>query len=714
MPAIRSRGFPRPAVVAAVTIALLAAAWSSVPPGPGSAGTTSDGATAVRVARDYGKLPVSFEPNRGQSDPRVRFLARGNGYGVFLTDHEAVLSLRGKGSSATAVRIRALAANSHPEVVGERLLPGRVNYLRGRDPRGWQTGLPSYGAVRYRGLYPGIDQIFYGSQGRLEYDYIVAPAADPGRIGLTFAGAKKISVDRGGDLLLAVAGGTVRQPRPFAYQEVGAERDAVDVRYVLDGSRVSFAIGRYDRSRPLVIDPKIEYSTYLGGDSDERGTSIAVDGEGSAYVTGYTHSADFPATPSAVQPAAPEPGASWDDGYDVFVTKLNRSGSALEYSTYLGGRGADFGEDIAVDGRGRAYVVGSTRSNDFPTTPGAFQSGDPDPVNGGSDAFVAKLSSDGTYLKYSTYLGGRGHDVGSGIAVDGDERAYVTGFAGSADFPTTADAVQPSSRGGGDAFVTKLSREGTELKYSTYLGGSSGDGARDIAVDTDKRAYVTGIAYSADFPTTRGAFRTEPGDGAVFVTKLSREGTELKYSTYLDGQESAGIAVDREQRAYVTGTVYHADGDASAFVTKLSREGTDVKYSTYLGGGGEVYAGAIAVDLNGRAYVTGRAYGGGFPTTPDAVQPAPPEPEWDWNAFVAKLNTDGSTKYATYLGETGPGYSYGFGTAVDDDENFYVTGLVVSIPPDEEGWYTKFPTTSAAFQTAPGGSGDAFVTKFGP
>jgi hypothetical protein len=698
-----------------------------MPLGAGVRGTTPDEATAARVERAYGKLPVSFEPNQGQSDPRVRFLARGNGYGVFLTDDEVVLSLRGRGSSATAVRVRALGASSHPDVVGERLLPGRVNHVQGRDPQGWRTGLPSYGAVRYRGLYPGIDQIFYGSQGRLEYDYVVAPAADPGRIGLTFSGARDISVDRAGDLLLAVAGGTLRQPRPFAYQSEGAERDAVDVRYVLDGARVSFALGRYDRSRPLVIDPKIEYSTYLGGEASR----IAVDDAGSVYVTGTTYADTFPATPGALQPVR-------RGGADIFVAKLNPSGSALEWSTYLGGTDDEFVSDISVDQRGRAYVVGTTHSTDFPTTPGTFQPADPNPAPSyaGADAFVAKLSSGGNYLKYSTYLGGQGIDQGLGIAVH-DERAYVTGDTGSSDFPTSTGAFQPYNRGFITAFVTKLSREGTELSFSTYLGGSTAEDRTAIAVDAQGRAYVTGTTYSDDFPTTPGAARTsdpEPGGEDVFVTKLSSEGTHLAYSTYLGGNDyesSTGIAVDREQQAYVTGWTlatdfpttagayqpvapdpgHDSDFYGSGFVTKVGREGTELRYSTYLGGGSYDHPTAIDVDGKGRAHVTGYTFSSDFPTTADAFQPLDPgftDDQVGTDAFVARLDGDGSgLGYSTYLGGAG-GTSGGTGIAVGKAGRFYVTGWTGS---------REFPTTPQAlhpvFGAAAWGS-EGFVTAFGP
>jgi Beta-propeller repeat len=705
-----------PIAGAALTMALLVAVGArSV---SRSSGRGNVAAAAARVAQGYGELPVSFEPNRGQSDPHVRFLARGNGYRLFLTKDEAVLSLGGKKAAAAPVRMHAVGANRDPEVVGERRLRGRANYLVGRDPRAWLTDVPTYAAVRYRGLYPGIDQVFYGAQTRLEYDFVVAAAADPNAIRLAFSGAKSLSLGRGGELLLALPGGTLRQPRPVAYQEVAGERRAVEARYSLDRGHVGFAIGRYDHARPLVIDPKIDYATYLGRQGFEWASGIAVGADGSAYVTGPT----FAVAAGAIGPGGDEDG-------DVFVTKLDPTGSAAEYSTYFGGSDWDDPRDIAVDERGRAYVTGMTISNDFPTTDGAAH-GNIVEDRFVSDAFVTKLSGDGTSFKYSTYLGGHGADAGNGIAVDADERAYVTGATGSSDFPVTPGAFQtagPDPEEGEDtshAFVTKLSREGTYLKYSTYLGGTGVDGGVDIAVDGDERAYVTGGTGSRDFPTTVGAFRTDAA-GGIFVTKLSSQGTDLKYSTYLATNSwSTGIAVDRDERAYVTGFTLSSDFPTTpgafqsvdpdpgsedevnndGFVVKLGREGTHLKYGTYLGGHGYDGGHAIAVDADGRAYVTGLTWSPDFPTTPDAPLRGPTSScDPPITSYVTKLSTDGSElRFSTYLPQ-GDISDVPSEIAVDAHGNFYVAGATVS---------RNCPTTPGALQPVAGGGFDAFVTKF--
>jgi hypothetical protein len=684
--------------------------------------TAADDAVAARVERDYGALPLSFEPNRGQTDRRVRFLARGDGFALFLTKREAMLSLSGR----AVLRMRALGANPDPQLVGERRLPGRVNYLLGRDHRHWRTGLATYGGVRYRDIYPGIDQVFYGKRGRLEYDFVVAPTADPGSIALAFTGVKRVELGPHGEIVLAVRGGTIRQPRPYAYQEEGGTRRRVAARYVLRDGAIRFALGVYDRSRPLVIDPVIQYSTYLGGNRAHPGEGIAVEA-GEAYVTGSAHPANFPTPGNALGPV---------DGRDVFVAKLNATGSALEYMTYLGGSSTEWAGDIDVDARGRAYVVGTTNSNDFPTTEGAFQAADPDPAgaapdpanaNANFDAFVVKLGSDGTYLKYGTYLGGHGSDSAAGIAVDVDERAHVTGGTASADFPTTPGAFQssdPDTPPRPDAFVTKLSSEGTYLKYSTYVGGHSDDFGNDIAVDASRRAYVIGTTASADFPTTTGAFqRVFHGWSDVFVLKLSSEGTALKYSTYLGGNrndDAAAIAVDASERAYVAGETRSAnfpttpgafqstDPDivsevgGDGFVAKLSSEGTSLKYSTYLGGRDLDRVHGIDIDMDGRVHAAGHTWSADFPVTPDAQFR---RVHSTGGGFITRFATDGSAlRFSTFL----PPRGYAMGVAVDEAGDFYATGAAWG-----DGFPSPYdlPSTPGAFRTF-GGWYDGFVTKF--
>ena len=686
-----------------------------------------DAATQAQVSSSYGKLPLSFEMNRGQTDSQVKFLARGQGYGLFLTPREAVLSLRaaqpnaghanahkpttGKGAKAdkparsAVVRMRLAHANANPKLSGLDLLPGTSNYFIGNDPSKWQTGVTHYARVKYAGVYPGIDLVYYGNQRQLEYDFVLAPGADPKRIELVFEGTRRLSLDRQGNLILATAGGELVQHKPVVYQEADGKRTEVEGRYVLRGrNRAGFHVARYDARRPLVIDPVLSYSTYLGGSGGDYSQAIAVDASGNAYVTGSTNSSNFPTT-------AGVPQLAYGSGtYDVFVTKLNASGTALVYSTYLGGSGADEAWSIALDGSGNAYVAGYTESGNFPTTAGAYQHA----YGGGPfDGFVTKLNAAGTALIYSTYLGGNGFDNVLGIATDGSGNAYVTGVTGYGNFPTTAGAYQTGSGGGYDAFVTKLNAAGSALVYSTFLGGSGEDDGSSIAVDSGGNAYVAGSTASSDYGTTPGAYQTGYGGGTfdAFVTKLNASGTAAIYSTYLGGggrDEALAIAVDGSGNAYVTGTTAYfligstayydfptsggapqtnyAGGASDAFVTKLNATGTALVYSTFLGGSGEDKGRGITVDTDGNAYVTGWTASSNFPTTANTYQPFYGGGSRD--AFVTKLNAAGTALvYSTYLGGIGGDISYGI--PIDASGNVYVTGYTSS---------SNFPTTAGAYQ----------------
>src|SRR5438477_2498195 len=413
-------------------------------------------AAEARVSQSYGKLPLHFEANEGQTHHDVRFLARGAGYSLYLTAGEAVLVLtkpnpdakrdahstperRGTQARGTpvVVRMSLVGAAPKPPVSGLDELPGKANYLIGKDPTKWRTNVPTYAKVHYRAVYPGIDLVYYGNQRQLEYDFVVAPGADPNRIVLGFQGAERLEINAEGELVLHAAGEVIRQRVPVTYQEINGVRTKLEGRYVLkDAHRVGFQVAAYDQNRPLVIDPTLVYATYLGSSGWDYGSGIAVDAAGSAYVTGSTSSADFP-TANALQAAK----AGFQN---AFVTKLNPTGSALVYSTYLGGSRGDEGFGIAVDAAGSAYVTGGTGSADFPTTAGAFQT-----TYGGGDAFVTKLNATGTALVYSTYLGGSRGDGGFGIAVDAAGSAYVTGSTNSTDFPTTPGAIQTTYSGGG-------------------------------------------------------------------------------------------------------------------------------------------------------------------------------------------------------------------------------------------------------------------------
>ena len=418
--------------------------------------------------------------------------------------------------------MQLIGANPRPEVLGLEELPGKSHYFIGNDPKKWHTNIPHYARVRYEEVYPGVDLVYYGTPRQLEYDFVVASGADPSAITLGFQGANRLEIDAQGDLMVhSGMGGQLRQRRPLIYQEVNRVRREIRGDYVLRGKHeVGFQVGHYDASRPLIIDPVLLVSsTFLGGSDFDSGRGIAVDPRGNAYVMGETRSVGFPTTAGAFD-------TSFNSEFDAFVIKLNPAGSELVYSTFLGGSFndvEDFGLDIAVDPRGNAYVTGLTNSADFSTTPGAFATF----LNGDYDVFVTKLNPAGSKLRYSTFLGGNAFEQGFGIALDSQGNAYVSGFTCSTDFPTTAGAFDTSLNGNCDPFVTKLNPAGSNLRYSTFLGGNAFDEGGRIAVDSQGNAYVSGFTCSTDFPTTAGAFDTSfNGICDAFVTKLNSAGSK--------------------------------------------------------------------------------------------------------------------------------------------------------------------------------------------
>jgi Beta-propeller repeat/Abnormal spindle-like microcephaly-assoc'd, ASPM-SPD-2-Hydin len=705
-----------------------------------------------KILQGYGRLPLNFEANEGQTDDKVKFLSRGGGHTLFLTLTDAVLALREpilaehkgtrvavpsklaaseRASRITALRMRLVGADPKAKILGAEELPGKTNYFIGNDPKKWRTNVPTYAEVKYESVYPGVDLVYYGNQGQLECDFVLAPGADPRAISLTFSGARRVRLDRQtGDLILKTRTGEVRFHAPAIYQLSSTSQEAqsaskttIDGHYGLTHHHLTFEVASYDRTRPLVIDPALSYSTFLGGSGTDVADSIAVDASGNAYVTGYTDSSDFPTTLGAFQTTC---GGSCSQ-YHAFVTKLNSTGSGLVFSSYLGGSSLDNGSGIALDALGDAYVTGYTLSSDFPITSGAFQT----TYGGGGDSFVTELNPSGSALIYSTYLGGSNVDTPSGIAVDRSGDAYVTGQTASANLPVTVGAFQATCPGGcsnGIGFVTKLNPAGSALVYSTYLGGSFNDAPSGIALDNAGDAYITGFAGSTDFPTTPGVFDTScsscSGDTPdAFVTELNPSGSGLVYSTYLGGSAldyGTGIAVANSGQAYVTGltestdfpttsgafqtTCYDCDPShysGAAFVTALNPSGSGLVYSTYLSGNGGDYGSAIAEDASGDAYVTGSTGSSNFPTTPGAFQTIPPGRD----SFVTELNPNGSALvYSTYLG--GSGADAGTGISVDATDNFYVTGDTYS---------ADFPVTPGSFQMKCGGACaglDAFVTKF--
>ncbi len=719
-----------PHLVRQVAVLSLAIAWlAPVTPARAARLAPMRAATVVApaapetpdAAEAFGRLPMVFEANEGQTDEHVRFVARGSGWAVFLTADETVLSLSGD-AGLRSLRLRFVGAAGPARVEGEAPLEGRANYLTGSDPSRWRTDVPTYARVRATGVCPGVDVVYYGTQSELEYDFVVAPGADAGAIRMEVEGADSIRTDESGDLVMRVGGRELRQRRPSVYQEsASGARTPVSCRYAVDAAgRVGFDVGAYDVTLPLVVDPVLAYATYLGGatggnDAFTLAEAIAVDATGAIYVAGRTTGADLPgAAASTLQPF--NRGST-----DCFVTKLSPSGGTIVYSTYLGGTDSELLVDMAIDASGAVYVCGITGSTDFPTV-NAFLDSYPSLI-GGSAGFVAKLSPSGGSLVFASYLGGNNVDMVEAIAVDASGSAYVTGFTSSTNFPTVNPLFGDTDGfGSSDAFVTKFTPSGNALVYSTYLGGNDSDVGLGIAVDASGSAYVTGDTSSTDFPTASPLFgdTNGVGDVDVFVTKLTPSGNALAYSTYLGGSGldyGFAVAVDSSGSAYVTGETTSTDlptanplfgdtdgfGSSDAFVTKLTPSGNALAYSTYLGGSSSDSGLGIAVDASGSAYVTGDTFSTNFPTANPLFGDTNGIGNGD--VFVTKLTSSGNAlAYSTYLG--GSDFDVGHALAIDASGAVYVTGHTAS---------TNFPTVNPLLGDTDGlGSFDAFVTKLAP
>jgi hypothetical protein len=732
------------------------------------------------AAADLNHIPLSLEANRGQSDANVKFLSHGNGYSLFLTDSGAVLVLSKQESrshlaghslqAGDVIRMELQGAKSKVDVHGVDELPGKANYFIGNDPTKWRAGVSTYARVKYSEVYPGVDLVYYGNQRRLEYDFVVSANADPRVLRLRFAGVRHLSITSAGDLKIEGRHGEIAFEKPVVYQVKDGLREPVEGRYrLLADNTVGFSLGRYDRSRKLVIDPALAYSTYLGGSSATGGNAIAVDAAGDFYIVGGTLSPDFPVTANAFQKVYN--GLQPDgDQYlsSAFVTKFNARGSELIYSTYLGGSTAEnvgyyFGDGataIAVDANRNAYVTGYASSYNFPVTSNAYQKVNNAnlPYEASWNAFVSKLDPTGSSLIYSTYLGGSGNYVGhesngygdtaTGIAVDSAGSAYMVGTAASVNFPVTANAFQQQNNAGFNyslnLFVTKFNPAGSALAYSTYLGGSGsgfsdyggeGDTSGGIAINPAGDAYVTGTSNSGDFPVTANAYqKTNKAfvdnqcmceESNAIVTELNSTGSGLIYSTYLGGSTDDGanaIALSAAGNAYVTGFSYSNDFPVTpnafqkvkknAFIAEVSAEGSALVYSTFFGGSGQDFLNGIALDAFGSAYVTGTTTSTDFPVTPDAFRKAN-HAKYDHyaitgNAFLSKLNLAGSSLlYSSYLGGSGNplgGGDTGNGIAVDWFGDAYITGTTCS---------TDFPLAGAPFQAKNKGPGcTGFVSKF--
>ena len=903
-----------------------------------------DRAAHSQVSEAYGRLPMSFEVNRGQTDARVKYVARGSGYSLFLTPDEAVLSLSAASSNPkieeeaagglarkmvrpfnagqasetehAVLRMKVLGASQRAKVEGLDEMPGKSNYFIGQDPQKWSQGVSNFSRVKYQDIYRGVDLVYYGNQRQLEYDFVIKPGTDPKQIALGFEGAERIDVDGAGDLVLSVAGRELRQHRPYAYQEINGTRQEIASRYALVGhNQVGFELGDYDATKPLVIDPVLVYSTYLGGSGFEQASGMTVDASGNAYVVGYTASLNFPGS------ALPQL-QNGDSSANAFVTKISAAGTSVIYSSYFGGTGSEVGFGIAVDPDGNAYVTGYTNSPNFPVSSGAFQvnlaggtgvffasdnggqswapsdsgllattvsvirahpvdpsivfagtftSGvfksvnrgatwdsisdsqiffhindmvvdpsNPDnlvvsgstpagttPVSWSSDGgqtwntptgllpasnnyteslaldpnhpgtiYVAYGANGGVYKSLDsghTWAAANGTVAGQQMPTSGGINGLAVDPNTSAVYAATFTGVYKSTDGGAtwakgssspvldDADGDTIVVDGTTSPSTIYLAASNGvqkstDGLTWASINTSLRpntlaldrtttpaTLYVGTTGSGVFKTTDGGQNWSPSglsDSMVyallpesrtapvkvyagvyqgsdaFVTKLSADGSSIIYSTYLGGGASpvphsnpddvgSGIAIDAGGNAYVTG---YAKGGAfptrnakqptfggisDAFISKINPTGTDLVYSTFIGGGDEDYGKGIAVDASGSAYIVGytgssddpntSAVNEGFPTK-NAIQPGNASPGTNYDAFITKMNPSGSDfTYSTYLG--GGGNDQGTGIALDAGGNVYVAGLTTS---------GNFPIVNA-YQGTKGTGGtsanDSFVGK---
>ena len=728
--------FPRSLVSPCLLIAfsILAVASASA-----SAAPDKEAALKASLKATFVTMPLSFTENQGQWPDSILYRATAGGATMWFTPTGAYYQFTRRIPNAddtlgivggrrprlplvgiddnqldsveiTMVKAEFVGSNLNASAMGLSEMEYKCNYFIGNEPDKWRTDVPNYESIQYQEVYPGIDLKYYGNGKQMEYDFIVSPGADYSQIQIRYDGAENLTIGENGELIIKMAHGEIIEQPPIVYQTVNGHKVNLEGQYLVsEDNTFSFRVdSRYNPEHELVIDPVLDYSTYLGASSHDAINAITLDSEGAAYMIGYTFSADFP----TLDPLQGISGGV----YDAFIAKLNSSGNSLVYSTYLGGDSRDIGTSIAADASGAAYMTGYTESINFPTFnpyQGTYQGGPPF----GGDVFVTKLNSAGNTLVYSTYLGGEGGESGD-IVVDAADEAYVAGRTSSTNFPTL-NPYQSTYQGGAfDAFVTKLNSAGDGLVFSTYLGGSGDDRGSGISMDAAGAAHVTGLTSSTNFPTINPYQGThQGGTNDVFVTKLSNSGNSLDFSTYLGGSgDDYGydIAVDAAGAAYVTGHTGSSNfptlnpyqgthqGVNDAFVTKLDLSQSGVAslvYSTYLGGSANELSTGIAVNAAGAAYVSGLTSSTDFPTL-NSYQGT--YQGGDFDVFVAKLSSIGSSLfYSTYLG--GSGSENGLDIFVDASGATYVTGWSDS---------PNFPTTLDPYQeTFLGGFFDGFVTK---
>jgi hypothetical protein len=729
-------------------------------------------------------IALSFQPNVGQVDSRADFLARGNGYNLFLTPTGAIFDLLSKRADAPApinslsgrkvarqnhgpyenarvgLMMKLIGGNTASPLQAQQELPSKVNYFIGNNPKNWRSQIPTYGRISQKDVYAGVDLIYYGNQRQLEYDFVVAPGADYKQIRLAFAGADRIRIDGNGDILLKIKGGVVRQRKPFVYQETGGVRKEIACRYVILGkNEVGFKVGEYDSTKQLIIDPVLLYSTYLGGTGVDEALAVTANSS-SVFISGSTSSAtSFPVTTGVYQTV-------YGGGTDAFVAKLNHiseSAPFFDYITYLGGSGVEHGYGIAADAENNAYVVGDTTSTNFPTTSGSFRSSTiPSPRF--VDSFATKLNANGSALIYSTYIGGsQGYDYARDVAIDAAGTAYITGDTTSVDFPLDEAGTTRTTPGGlprhfedgfdePDAFVLGLNVTGNNLIYTTFLGGAGrrvADKGYGIAVGLGNQ-FVTGFtSATTGFPLVNEYQSYGGGTSDVFVARLEYvDGLlSLRYSTYLGGnneERGKDITVDSTGKLYLTGSTNSANFPTRNALQPVFRGGTcaepgsttrfvchdvivvkidpylsgnsSLLYSSFLGGRSDDLGNGITIDPFNNLYLTGETNSDDFPLrglVPADSRPLRTDYTGAGDAFITKLNASGIDNfaygYSAYLGEFFHALShiafsreYGNGIALDSFGNAYVVGQTAS---------NRFSKGSVPFPSYGGNVGDGFVAK---
>ena len=738
-------------------------------------------AQSEKIAAAFGTLPMSFEKNQGQTAAEVRYVSHGPGYELFLTGQEAVVALRQStnrtskklnrtdvlraqravhsNDKLSVIRMKMLDANPTSGVAGLNPLPGKVNYFIGNDPTKWHTDVATYSEVKYSAIYPGIDLVYYGNQKQLEYDFVVAPGADPKQIAFNIDGARKLRIDKRGNLVMTAAAGDVTLQKPFIYQDEAGQRREIAGNYALTGARqVRFRVDAYNHSEPLTIDPAVLiYSTYLGGSGagGDFGNGIAVDGAGDAWVVGSTTSTDFPVQ-NGYATTAPA-GIAVGSG---FVSEISPDGSQFLYSTYLGGTTngslGDAAYGVAVDATGRVFVSGVTTSTDFPiTATTAYQPNPPasvsNPANSGG-AFVTALNpalAGAAQLLYSTFLGGSGSlDESFGVTTDGSGKAYAVGVTLSTDFPVKNPIGSSLNSPAGGAFVTELDTTAASgpasLLFSTYLSGNGGgtatfpygDSAAAVTIDTNGNVFVAGSTTSTNYPTALGTLTPcgDAGDATAFVSKINVANTPpLGFSACIGGAQgdtlADGIALGPDGGAYITGQTFASDYPVTAntipypptvpntverlvFVTKLDTTVAAAnKYSTLFGGTlGDVGYG-IGIDSSSNVYVSGGTNSPDFPITQGAFQESINNTAGV--GFVAKVNpgSNGAADlvYASFFGGSGDGTDPDnvVGLGLTASNAAIITGSTASEPTGAN----PFPVSSTAKQQTLNGPINAFVAE---